>query len=331
MKARAACFPVVLCVVTLTVVAHARSAGVTAQPAVGASEPPSRATRADRLAALSPDNPLAYFELAEEIAAAPIAIDDRDLARTLFVLAAVLAAEPASAGPRKAETTPDWLASSACLALVSLAESEPERRWLRAMAGSLTPEESRAAAQRASSASSLDAPAQELAAALDSLRAGQGQRAAKLLERPGVSDLLDRYERLLTSDGRPGGAARIRSLVSKFPYCRECRNERVTRDREGTHLCSTCGGRPGPKVEGEELVGQLRLESLLVNGIQRSWAAQTIADGGAPLRELDMASLADAFGVDPARRWWRQGHWVESADGRRRPEPQPQTPEPAGS
>ncbi|MFN7021297.1 MAG: hypothetical protein ACK4WH_08240 [Phycisphaerales bacterium] len=300
---------------------------VLALPRELTAQTPASPARSERLAALRPDNPLAYFELGEEVAAEPVALDDRDLARSLFVLAASLAAD------RKPDerTSPDWLASSACTALVPLADNEPERRWLRALAATLAPEESRSAVQRAGEVASADSAARDLAAALDSLRAGYGQRAARILERPGVNELLDRYERLLSPDGRSGGAARVRALVARFGGCRECRNERVVRDRDGTRLCPTCGGRPGPKLDGEELVGQLRLESLLVNGIQRSWAAQTIADDGAPLRELDIASLADAYRIDTAKPWWRDGRWSANPDGDRKPadDPAPATPAPS--
>lgn len=269
-------------------------------------------TRAARLAALSPDNPMAYFELAEDVAAEQIGLDDRDLARQLYVFAAALSTGDATQRSSP-EVAPPWLAASACLGLASLAETDAERRWLHALAGTLAPEDARGAISRSATASRTEPGAEDLAAALDSLRAGYGQRAAKLLERPGASELLDRYERLLTADGRPGGAARVRALIAKYPVCRECRNERVVRDKDGAHLCPTCGGRPGPHVQGLELVGQLRLESLLVSGIQRSWAAQVIADDGAPLRELDIQSVVDAFGVDLTRPWWRQGRWSSSA------------------
>src|SRR5205085_8752153 len=118
----------------------------------------------------------------------------------------------------------DWLASSACLGLVSLAENEQERRWLRALAGTFAPEQARGSLKRITEAAAIDTSAQELAAALDSLRAGFGLRAGKLMERPGVSELLDKYERLLTPDGRPGGATRVHSLISRYPMCKECRN-----------------------------------------------------------------------------------------------------------
>jgi len=279
-----------------------------ATPVVQATSVASKPGRGERLEQLRPDTPLAYFELAEEFAADPISIDDKDLARRLYVTAALITADPRF----KASITrsPSWLASSACLGLASLAESDRERRWLVALAGTLAPEEARGAFKRSTDRAMVDTAAQDLAAALDALRAGFGQRAAKLLDRPGASALLDKYERLLTTDGRPGGAARVRGLITRFQVCKECRNERVVRDKEGVRLCPTCGGRPGPKLEGEELVGQLRLESLLVSGIQRSWAAQTIADEGAPLRELDLQSLADTYTVDGSRVWYREGRWV---------------------
>jgi hypothetical protein len=75
-------------------------------------------------------------------------------------------------------------------------------------------------------------------------------------------------------------------------------------------LCDTCRGNPGPTITEEEMANHLRIEAVLLEGEQRSWAAQLVADAGAPLRDLDPAELAATYGVDPARPVWRGGEWV---------------------
>lgn len=312
-----------------------QAAGAPAQPSIAPAadrDPSSRQpdpllAYADRLNALEPSQPLAYLRLAEEIAAEVRTAEGQDLARRLYVLS--ILAPRHTEPPLKPDTSasPAWLASSASLGLAALAPNEQDRRWLTALAGTLAPADSSAPHAMASEAAARDSAALELATALGMVRSGEGRRAQKILEKPAVAALLNRYEGLLNPGGLHGGAERIRSLAAKYPVCPECRNRRYVKNADGVHLCPTCQGRPGPKLSPQELIGQLRLESLLLNGIQRSWAAQVVADGGAPMRELDVEVLADVYGVDAASPYWRSGVWVRDPGVPKQPPPSP-TPGP---
>jgi hypothetical protein len=269
-----------------------------------------------RLTKLTPNEPVAYFELAEEVAAEDRTMSGRTLARHLYVLAAHL---PAAAAPSAAvaqggaaSSGPDWLPASACLGLAAIADTEQDRRWLIAMAGTLSPEGAGSSQGRPiDGGGTHDATALQLATALGYVRAGDGRKAMKILNTPAVSALLARYEGLLNPGGLAGGADRVRSLAERHVPCPQCRNRRTIRDADGVKLCPSCRGRPGPNLTVPELIGQLRLESLLLNGIQRSWAAQTVADGGAPMRELDVSVLLDVYDVDVRRSVWRDGQWID--------------------
>ncbi len=76
-----------------------------------------------RLETLNPDDPMAYFELAEEIADASDDTQHRGRARHLFALAGVL--------------DPPRLGRSACLALADLEPDEHAKRRLLALAALL--------------------------------------------------------------------------------------------------------------------------------------------------------------------------------------------------
>lgn len=270
-----------------------------------------------RLVKLSPREPVAYFELAEEVAAEDRTMSGRRLARRLYVLAAHL---PAAAAPSAevapggaASVGPDWLPASACLGLAAIADTEQDRRWLIALAGTLSPEGAGSPQGRSIDAGTHDAAALQLATALGHIRAGDGRKAMKILSTPAVSALLARYEGLLSPGGLAGGADRVRSLAERHVPCPQCRNRRTIKDADGVRLCPSCRGRPGPNLTVPELIGQLRLESLLLNGIQRSWAAQTVADGGAPMRELDVSVLLDVYDVEVRRSIWKDGQWIDPA------------------
>lgn len=297
-----------------------------AQPGAAAAPPPPPGTALTtapaaatdwslRLKKLTPREPLAYFELAEEVAAEDRTTTGRTLARRLYVLAAHLRAQAAPnvavAQGDAASAGPDWLPASACLGLAAIADTEQDRRWLIAMAGTLSPEGAGPPQSRPVDAGTHDAAALQLATALGYVRVGEGRKAMKILNTPAVSALLARYEGLLNPGGLAGGADRVRSLAERHVPCPQCRNRRTIRDADGVKLCPSCRGRPGPNLTVPELIGQLRLESLLLNGIQRSWAAQTVADGGAPMRELDVSVLLDVYDVDVRRSVWKDGQWVD--------------------
>ncbi len=279
-----------------------------------------------RLTALTPDDPRAYFLLAEELAAeVEVAPAARPLAQSLFALSYELERAASGGDAGRADGA---FGRSVCLALASIAPRDDERRWLLALARSLD-------AARADP--EFDAPgpgptrreaALDLATALGYVRSGEGRRAKTLLDKPGVAGLLAQYQGLLSGPGLSIGADTIRRYADQWPVCPECRNQRiVTRAGEGGGtklICYTCRGNPGPRLSDEEVLLQLRLESALLSGIQRSWAAQVAIDAGAPLRDLDPAELGATYGVDASRPLWRDGQW-QTLDGKAA-EPEPAAP-----
>ena len=144
----------------------------------------------DRLAELRPEDPRAYFLLAEEIA--DVAADDEallNLARQLFGLAGVLNTQE--------------LGRSACLALADLAEDDIERRRLLAL-GWLIDDRGAAtgAADRlARPPSDLDS-AMALSEAFSYYRRGQGSRALSALDRARATELLEAHGDLLRGGAR---------------------------------------------------------------------------------------------------------------------------------
>jgi hypothetical protein len=265
-----------------------------------------------RLWALDPRSPWEYFKLGEEVAAVAADVQNHTLARTLFVLAY----ETAKSAPQESKVGPGGadIRISVCLALAAIASSESERRWLHAIASSLG-WNSPLGAEPASGGSPApaDPAALELATAMGLIRIGDGRRAARLLDKPEVSRLLEHTEKLLSPAGLSGGAARIRRLMAEWPICAECKNRRFIKSQDGVRICPTCAGKPGPKLPQQELLYQLRLESTLLHGVQRSWVAQAVVDGGAPLRDLDPDELAATYRVEPSKTLWRAGTWTAPA------------------
>ena len=230
---------------------------------------------AARLAALSPDKPEAYFLLGEEVAESGTVASDKDqleLAKTLYVLAF----------ERDRRTGhPGHLAASAAIGLARIERHEQ---------------------------------AYEAATVLGLARSGESQDARRWRDRPGVNDTLKRYERLIGTSGETGALSRLDKYLAAWP-CPECHNDRVVTklgDRgPERRLCPTCHGNPGPVLSDEELIGQLRFEASLLNGIQRSWAAQIVVDQSAPLRDPDPDELAATYRVDPRLAYWRGGKWTD--------------------
>lgn len=262
-----------------------------------------------RLEALSPADPGAYFALGEEVAQEASELIGKRLATELFVLTLALDRRGSVAPPSAFLADKPSLGSSACLALAGLADNEQQRRWLTAMAATLGGDAAVDPAPSQSTQASRDPAALELATVLGWVRAGEGRRAAKLLEKPGVNALLDKCDKLL-NPGIGGGAERVRRQVDQYALCSQCRNRRYVKGPEGVTLCPSCRGTPGIKLSAREVVDQLRVESALLSGVQRSWAAQSVADAGEPLRDLDPAEIASIFHVDPAKTLWRDGRWV---------------------
>jgi hypothetical protein len=284
------------------------------------------------LAALSPEAPRNYFLLAERIAdLAGERADDslRRLARHLAVLSYELTKRSGAIGG-----VADDSARSVCLLLASIAPSPQEARWLRALAGTFDRDVLGGVYEPPGTGPTRDEATLDAATVLGLVRSGQGRRAEKLLHKPGVAELLQRHERLLSPAGFPGEFDRLKRTMADWPTCPQCHGKRYITKIDnngrlaGVFLCDTCGGLPGPKTPLTELVLQLRLEALLLAGVQKSWSGQILIDGGAPLRELDADELAARLGIDADKPLWRNGDWVEDP-GRPRPRPPSVAPAPA--
>jgi hypothetical protein len=261
-----------------------------------------------RLATLSPDKPEEYFRLAEEVAETGAAAGDAEqlaLARTLYVLTFELDRRTGHAGP---------LAASAAIGLAGIERLDRDRRWLAAVAGAIDPRYALQDWTIAAGGSISEEQAYDAATVLGLARSGDGKEARRRLDKPGISETLKRYERLIGTSGETGALSRLDKYMSAWP-CPECGNERVVRrmgDRgPELRLCPTCHGNPGPELSEDELIGQLRFEAALLNGIQRSWAAQVIVDQYAPLRDPDPDELAATYRVDAQKAYWRNGGWTD--------------------
>jgi hypothetical protein len=268
-------------------------------------EPPlSRFTA--RLEKLTPTNPEAYFLLGEEVADAVDGPERARLAKELFTLAFTMDVD--RSGGHGGE-----LAASSCLALASVTRSESDRRWLTAMAVAIDPRR-QPPAWLAGQREAVNAQTAFLAAsALGCVRSGDGRQALLYLDDPAVRALLSRYDRLIVDSPYKGTLAATELEASRWP-CRECNNQRIVRRSGGKNgeyrLCPTCAGRPGVRLPPAQWLAQIRLESLLLSGIHRSWGAQVAADLGQPLRDPDVRDLPGVMGVDPAKRVWKDGAWT---------------------
>jgi hypothetical protein len=277
--------------------------GAAAQP--GSEPEPIPPEITSKLRDLKPEEPGAYFLLAEEVADTADHPAEVALARTLYVLAFDLDRRPGR---------PGTLAASAALGLARVERLDRDRRWLLALAGALDKRYAQPDWNVVASASISEETAHRAATAIGLARSGDGRDSRKLLEDRGVKDVLRKYERAIGSSGETGAISRIEKYSQQWP-CPECGNARVlskpTERGAELRLCGTCKGNPGPRMSEEEFVAQLRFESYLLNGIQRSWAAQTIVDQGAPLRDPDPDDLAESLGVDVTKPYWRDGAWTD--------------------
>lgn len=282
---------------------------------------------AGRLTALSPKRPEAYFELAEEVSDSSNGIGTRRLAIRLFVLAYVL---------DRARPESGRLAASSCIALSALSGAPRDRVWLHAIAKVLDPQQSEPAWTIEQEPTTTDSTSFQLATLLGYVRSGDGQAAKKMLEKSAVREALERHNRRMTRMGAWSASA-VEREAERWK-CTECGNSRVVRRvNSGTvefRVCPHCKGNPGPMLSTRELTAQLRFESWLLQGTQRSWAAQLGVDDGAPLIDADPGSVASNFDIDPRLVLWRNGRWVKAEDDKREPrasdpikEPAPGAPE----
>jgi hypothetical protein len=276
-----------------------------------------------QLEALSSDNPESYYLLGEEVADQAADVQSRRLAQQLFVLAFELARDRPVAGGRAS------LQAACGLALADLVKADHDRRWLVALARTLDPRRVPPEWLARQAPTTPDSAAYQVATVLGLVRAGQGGQARQLIERPEVKAALQAYDRLMTNMGMSGGADAIIREADRWP-CPECQNERVVKrgNPPEFRLCPHCSGDPGPALSGRDFLAQLRFESLILQGSQRSWAAQITADSGAPLMDPDDAALAAAFDIDQSLVLWRDGKWAPDPNAPARAKPAPPAPPP---
>lgn len=292
-----------------------------ARPGVAQQPTPPTIPATERFARqledLTPARPDAYFLLGEDVLDASQTPEDRRLATELFVLAFEL---DLAASQRRS------VAASACMALADLVGLERDRRWLWALAKSIEPRRARPEWLALPGPPMPESAAYRTSEALGLIRSGDEGRAQRLTTDPNIRATLDRHDRLLMRLGVQGGAG---ALLRAAEHCRcpECGNQRAVRRGRGVNpemvLCPNCSGDPGPALSSDELIAQLRFESWLLQGDQRSWAAQVAADGSAPLLDPSPDEVAPTFGVNKSLVYWRQGRWCASPDGSSAPPPAP--------
>lgn len=256
-------------IVLATTVWSSTASGRRASSPSAASQ--SSASWTARLEELRPAQPLAYFELAEEISDAGTLPSDRGLARHLYALAGAL--------------DPPHLGRSACLALADLEENEQAKRRLLALASLLgAGESSLATPLQAPAANGAGAPAAALAVAqaFSHYRAGNGAQALAALRTPGATELLKQHERLI-----PGGLNRF------------------------LEDCKVYKGQLRPTLSSGDITRMLRFELAILTGPERSWSSELLLSAGQPLVEVDPDRLEESLGVDASRPYYRNGRWVE--------------------
>ncbi len=259
----------------------------------------------DELKTLSPARVEAYLDLAERVSDEGLDKGHATLATRLCVLAYEM---DRRRSPRPA------LAASACLQIASLTGSTRDRQWLASLARAIDPRQAPAGWVEQAEAATSDSGSYRLAVLLGQLRTGDGIPARRLLGDPEIVGMVTQYEGLMRRTRVSSGLWEMQREAERWP-CRECGNQRsVKRVQAGVvewRICPVCRGRPGADLTGDELVVQLRFETWLLQGSQRSWAAQLGVDEGATLVDPDPGELARVFAIDPYCCVWRDGRWVE--------------------
>ncbi len=269
------------------------------------ADPPPEARYLDQLVALDPAEPETYFNLGEVVADEAHTPSQVALARKLFVLAFELS---------RSQPDSDRLGASICLALRDIERIEQKRRWLLAIAKMLDPRLALTDWSLSRTiATDINNIAYKAATAVGLARAGRGVQARLLLEDPQVQDMILQYEALLGASGQSGAFTRIKGYAKYWP-CPQCGNERIVnrpgRDEPKHALCPTCGGDPGPRITSSELIAQLRFESVMLRGVQRSWAAQLVVDRGEPLQDPTPNDIALFYTIDATKTQYKNGTWV---------------------
>jgi len=256
-----------------------------------------------RLATLNPENPMAYFELAEELSYLSVVMPHQRqtalrMAEQLYVLSFEL---------ERARSPQPELGASVCFALADLA-TPLERDWLLALAasfGTLRHDEPRLTSDERITD---DHTRSDAAEALGRFRAVERRPLSAILRRVDVRrEMIDSGVTVSDADW---AMDKLRRGLDR-PYCPECRNQRIVRtgtsDQTIEHsLCTACFGNPepDPPLSREELVRMLAIEAKLLGANPETWSAQDVVGGSRPIPDLDPSGLAERYGVDPDRPYW---------------------------
>jgi len=253
----------------------------------------------ERLRALRGRDAMAYFELGEEVAVESADRGGARLARELFVLAYEIDRSESQGAGR--------LGRSVCLALADLSRSAEERRWLLAMAEALDDRGGPASWPRAAERRRSDRVDARLAEGLSLYRAGDFNRARRILERRVAEERVAS----LPPDARRVIARVLRDIEQRLPLQEE-QVRRVVRDegRDRLKLSEASGGDPGPRLEPDGLLSIVALEARLLGQPVETWSATLAQRGGEPLLDVDPRELAAWFGVDPEAWLYRDGRWI---------------------
>lgn len=281
-------------------------------------EPVKSATAWERRALLTPGDAMAYFTLGEDFADLATALGGDDAkravgeARRLFVLAAKMSVS------RRASADAQT-ASSAMLALASLAETPDEARWLRGVAESVAPTARSVKWEPSPRVLAAGTGAYEIAAALGAYRSGEFRKVRDMLRRqPDAVALMQRAG----VDQRQAKAiiGDLESESTRASGCARCKGERIIRGarspedgRQIVELCPACLGNPAPSpaMTPERFGMQLRAEALLLGAAPTTWSAQAKIDGAAPLRDIDPGAVAAHYGIDADATVFKDGAWVK--------------------
>lgn len=254
----------------------------------------------DRLAALSPENPMDYFDLAEEIAyEMPMGVA-RDLARRLFVLSVML---------DRRSPDPIGLTQSACIALAELATDADERRWLRSLGESVREDVGRPSWRLRAEIRQTDDTPDQFARAMGAFRAGDGAPMRAIMRRiDGAALLRDAGLDHETASGVMRDLQRLAPVMRPPGPGRDGRVVRSTRDGVQTvEIDPETGGNPGPGLGSSEFLDHLRAELKLLGATPSTWSGQLMLDRGRVYRDPDPDALHLHFGIDVELSVWRPG------------------------
>lgn len=272
------------------------AAGVTAQDA--------GRRFADRLSALTPEEPEAYYLLAEEVADRADDPEDIRLAQQLYVLSYELSANGQAA---------PWLRPSACIALASLERDPSRRRWLFAVAALLDDRYAGIARDNQPLAEFPESLRLAFAEYLGLVRAGRGALARTRFDRPGMSDLLEAVGEAVIGLQNAPSLARIRGEAGVWP-CKQCSNARSVPDASDPEtrrvLCPNCRGNPGPLLSDEDRLGYIALEAIALRADGRTWSAEHAMLRTGPLLDPDPTRVAAIYRIDTTRPVYKSGEWI---------------------